>query len=72
MAQDGSTMKRGCAECTGRGGKRHKACRRPWKAAGAVGSAPCLVLVPFLKMEPKPKGVQDGAEGQKGPRVGNH
>jgi len=37
-------------------------CGRPWKAAGAVGSAPCLVLVPFLKMEPKPKGVQDGSE----------
>ena len=61
-AQDGSTMKRGCTECTGRGRKRHKTCGRPWKAAGAVGSAPCLVLVPFLKMEPKPKGVQDGSE----------
>ena len=32
------------------------------KAVGAVRSAPCLVLVPFLKMEPKPKGVQDGSE----------
>jgi len=45
-----------------KGTEEAQSVRRLRKAAGAVGSAPCLVLVPFLKMEPKPKGVQDGSE----------
>ena len=31
------------------------------KTTGAARSAPCLVLVTFLKMEPKPKVVQGGS-----------
>jgi len=43
-------------------GVYQKGCGRCTKRAEGCGSAPCLALVPFLKMEPKPKGVQDGSE----------